>query len=572
VRPFVLSRVRVSSIALGLALLFALGGLFAVDRMLSQTGRSETEIEGAVSAAVIEEFLAVHVEVLESIRGLYLGAEHGVSERQFQALASTMNQYATSLHRLWVADSSGTIQHQMLWDSSGLPMAAGLDVDTLQYLGIGSAMANARRTGQLQVSAPGTLLTGGRGFIIIEPVYVNGQLAGFAGETISSAALLRTVQEHLPRARGQLLLLAGSDTVAASHESIPVGRSSQTAVAKLEVPGITGWRLVVTRPARDERVRVLIWSMGLAILGALFVVLLNERRQGIRLAERSSELERLSAELLRANRAKSEFLANVSHELRTPLNAIVGFVDLLRDGVYGELTPRQAGPVDRITSSANHLRQLVDQVLDIAKMAAGRFEMHVETIDLRPFVLELVSEVETLVNERGLNFSIAVSPSLPRVRTDPTHLRQILINLLGNAVKFTPSGGIAVRARLVNERDEPVRPASMALHPWPRQHNGAGPLWIALQVADSGIGIAPHDRERIFEEFEQVDPGSRGDSAFRGMGLGLAISRRLARLLGGDLTVESELGKGSTFTVWLPVDPTVSDTVASDAAARSAPV
>jgi signal transduction histidine kinase len=563
VRPFALSRLRLSSIALGLALLFALGGLFAVDQMLSQAARNETAIEAAVSAAVIEEFLAVHVEVLQSIRGLYLGAEHGVSERQFQALASTMNRYATSLHRLWAADSTGGITHQVQWDSSATPLTTGLDIATLQYLGIGTRMAEARRTGDLQISEPGTLASGGRGFIIIEPLYVGNQLVGFAGETITAASVLESVQEHLPQARGRLVLLAGSDTIAASVGPSMRGRASNTVTADIRVPGIAGWRLVVTRPARDERVRFVLWGVGLAMLGALFVVLMQERRQNERLAERSSELERLSTELLRANRAKSEFLANVSHELRTPLNAIVGFIDLLRDGVYGELAARQVGPVDRIASSANHLRQLVDQVLDIAKMAAGRFEIHVEMIDLRSFVLQLVSEVEALANESGLNFSIAISSSLPRVRTDPLHLRQILMNLLGNAVKFTPSGGVAVRARLVNERDEPVRPSSLALHPWPLPGDRGGALWIALQVADSGIGIAPDDRERICEEFEQVDAGSRGDSAGRGTGLGLAIARRLARLLGGDLTVESELGKGSTFTVWLPVEPAAVNVVES---------
>jgi signal transduction histidine kinase len=163
-----------------------------------------------------------------------------------------------------------------------------------------------------------------------------------------------------------------------------------------------------------------------ALLTAFF--LLDERRRGERVAERSAELERLYSEVARANTAKSEFLANISHELRTPLNAIVGFVELLKDGVYGELSPRQVPPVDRIAASATHLRRLVDQVLDIAKIAAGRLEVHPETLVLRPFVLNIASELESLVNERGLSFSIAVGASLPRVRTDPTHLRQILVN------------------------------------------------------------------------------------------------------------------------------------------------
>src|SRR3712207_2843168 len=123
-----------------------------------------------------------------------------------------------------------------------------------------------------------------------------------------------------------------------------------------------------------------------------------------------------------ASRIKSEFLANVSHELRTPLNAIVGFVEMLRDGVYGELGPRQAQPVERIAASATHLRHLVDQVLDIAKIAAGRLEVHPEPIVLRPFVLNIVSELESLISEKGLTLSITVGATLPRGRTDPTHL------------------------------------------------------------------------------------------------------------------------------------------------------
>lgn len=291
------------------------------------------------------------------------------------------------------------------------------------------------------------------------------------------------------------------------------------------------------------------WLVGLIILISFAFVLRHERRQARRLVERSKELERLSAELLRVNKMKSEFLANVSHELRTPLNAIVGFVDLLREGVYGELTPRQAGPVQRIEASANHLRHLVDQILDLAKMAAGRLEVHAEVMDLRPFVLDVASEIEPLVNGKKLQLSLAVGASLPKVKTDPVHLRQILVNLLSNAVKYTEHGGISIRAKLLARDDSSLPPrlrvASMSTATPSRP-------WIALQVADTGIGIAPVDHGRVFEEFEQVNAGPRGDSMKRGTGLGLPISRRLARLLGGDVTLESELRKGSTFTVWLP--------------------
>ncbi len=291
------------------------------------------------------------------------------------------------------------------------------------------------------------------------------------------------------------------------------------------------------------------WIVSLATVLGLALVLRHERRQARSLVERSKELERLSSELLRVNRMKSEFLANVSHELRTPLNAIVGFVDLLREGVYGELAPRQVKPVERIEASANHLRHLVDQVLDLAKMAAGRLEIHTETIDLRPFVLDVASEIESLVSEKGLSLSLVMGAALPRIRTDPTHLRQILVNLLGNAVKYTSEGGIVIRTRLVDSLPD-SGPASVAARsPYPSNP------WIGIQVIDTGIGIAPADQSRIFEEFEQVEAGPRGKSAERGTGLGLAISRRLAALIGGMVELESKLGKGSTFTLWVPVDP-----------------
>jgi signal transduction histidine kinase len=289
-------------------------------------------------------------------------------------------------------------------------------------------------------------------------------------------------------------------------------------------------------------------------VGAIVFVLVVRRlrMQARRLQERSRELEHLSTELIRVNKMKSEFLANVSHELRTPLNAIVGFVDLLREGVYGELTPKQAAPVERIEASASHLRHLVDQILDLAKMAAGRLEVHSEPIDLRPFILDVASEIEPLVAEKSLYLSLALSANLPRVRTDTTHLRQIILNLLGNSVKYTNSGTISVRAKIVPASD-PVVPANIK----PGQDTAASTTrpWVAIQVADTGIGIGKNDQVRVFEEFEQINAGSRGDSMNRGTGLGLPISRRLARLLGGDVTVESELGKGSTFTVWLPGEP-----------------
>jgi signal transduction histidine kinase len=318
----------------------------------------------------------------------------------------------------------------------------------------------------------------------------------------------------------------------------------------------------LSRSGGDRVLRTSLWCIAAVTLAVLTVAVLHERRLSRRMAERSIELERLSDELLRANRAKSEFLATVSHELRTPLNAIVGFVDLMRDGVYGELSPRQAAPVERIEASATHLRHLVDQILDLAKITAGRLEVYTEPVDLRPFMLDIAADIEPLINEKGLALTVGVGAALPRLRTDPTHLRQILVNLLGNAIKYTPRGGIDLRARMVAPRDVPAtlhRPTPVVARITDSPVAGAGSIpgeaaWLAIQVRDTGIGIAEPNRQRIFDEFEQIDAGPRTDAASRGTGLGLSISRRLARLLGGDITLESEIHQGSVFTVWLPVD------------------
>jgi len=308
-----------------------------------------------------------------------------------------------------------------------------------------------------------------------------------------------------------------------------------------------------TRAARTGdtiTVSLVIWGLAALVALALVIGRVQVRRHARSLAERTAMLEQLASELVRANRAKGEFLANASHELRTPLAAIVGFVEMLREGTYGELTPRQVGPVERVESSANHLRELVDDILDLSKLAVARMEVHAEPIALRAFVLDVASEMEPLVKAKGLTLSISVANALPRIRTDPVHLKQILVNLLGNAVKYTLAGSVAVRARLVDasgsQRERDTLPARL-----PASHG----VWVALAFLDTGVGIARDDHERIFDEFEQVDAGPRGDSMRRGTGLGLSISRRLANLLDGDVTVESEPGRGAVFTLWLPVKP-----------------
>ena len=361
-----------------------------------------------------------------------------------------------------------------------------------------------------------------------------------AGLVIEIEALRAFLAQMSPPTRMTLVVTAAGDTITQLiGRAAGSGKSGSGGLGVVRLPNGGTWSVTAAH-ALTTRTRLLVmWALGVG--GALFLAfgLLREQRRAEHVAARSVELERLYSDVKRANQAKSEFLANVSHELRTPLNAIVGFVELLRDGFYGDLSPRQVPPVDRIAASATHLRHLVDQVLDIAKIAAGRLEVHSETIVLRPFVLNVASELESLVSEKGLALSITVGASLPRVRTDPTHLRQILINLIGNAVKYTPSGSVSVRARLLGApeelgartptpragMDDPSAAALLARAP----RSG---IWVALQVIDTGVGIATNDLDRIFDEFEQVNAGPRGDSMQRGTGLGarhLTAARAPAR-------------------------------------------
>ena len=545
-----LGRLRPSSITLAVSLLFALGGIFAIDRALADSNRSRVRIQAVESAAHVEGFLAVHAQALQSVRGLYLDPDRVVTEDQFKSLLRSLVQYAPAFRRVWITDSLSRIRFQDLLGKEGSALPPGTRVDTVRKQPFQDVIQRARISKLTQISSIGKLGSGERGILLVQPLFVGDRFIGFAGGTLTSESILEFVERQEPRLYGQIIIIAASDTIRGTLSSVarrhlPVDSAS----ASIRIPGGGSWRLVAIQQVTDQSVRFLLWGVGLATLGTLLIGLLHERRQGLRLADRSAELERLSTELLRANRVKSEFLANVSHELRTPLNAIVGFVELLRDGVYGELNNRQAGPVERVASSANHLRQLVDQILDLAKMAAGRLDVQWEVIDLKAFMVDLTSEIEALLTERGLTLSISVSASLPRVRTDPMHLRQIILNLLGNALKFTPSGGIAVRAQLVDLANE-TGPAGVITSARTAPKNAT---WITLEVADTGVGIARSDQERIFEEFEQVNAGPRTDSMQRGTGLGLPISRRLARLLGGELTVVSDSGKGSTFTVWLPM-------------------
>ena len=252
------------------------------------------------------------------------------------------------------------------------------------------------------------------------------------------------------------------------------------------------------------------------------------REQTAELERKQQQLITANAELERASRRKSEFLANMSHELRTSLNAVSGFSELLLEETYGPLAPRQRQYVENILASGRYLLQLINDVLDLSKIEAGRMDVRVEEFSLRQAIESAVCVTQPLAQKKGLEVEVAIEPELDAIELDPGKLKQVLHNLVSNAVKFTDSGKVTISAA----------------------RSPSGSEWIEIVVADTGVGIGPQDRERIFREFEQVDgPHSRRHD---GTGLGLALTRRLIELQGGTIAVESELGRGSRFVVRLP--------------------
>jgi PAS domain S-box-containing protein len=262
--------------------------------------------------------------------------------------------------------------------------------------------------------------------------------------------------------------------------------------------------------------------------------LLNEQLEDrirdatLELERRNRQLEWQSAELEKASRLKSEFLAAMSHELRTPLNVIIGYSSLMRERIYGELSDAQDETLQKVYTTSQHLLALINDVLDLSKIEAGKMPLHVEEVDLRELVAELSETVMPMVRKKHLEYQTIIADSVPHIHTDRTKLKQILLNLLSNAIKFTSSGSVTVDTELMADRNS-----------------------IRIAVADTGIGIKPEYVDVIFEDFRQLDQSHTRE--YGGTGLGLSITKNLLALLGGHISVTSKFGEGSCFTVELPL-------------------
>jgi signal transduction histidine kinase len=237
-------------------------------------------------------------------------------------------------------------------------------------------------------------------------------------------------------------------------------------------------------------------------------------------------IQGINRQLEEASRHKSQFLANMSHELRTPLNAVLGYTELILDSVYGEMPEKARGVLDRIQRNGRHLLGLINEVLDLSKIEAGQVVLTLGEYSLKTVVESVYTAVEPLAKEKNLAFKAEVSPDLPTGRGDERRLTQVLLNLVGNAIKFTDHGEVAIKACKVNGAFE-------------------------IAVRDTGPGISKPDQAKLFQEFQQADNSTT--RAKGGTGLGLAISKRIIEMHGGKIWVESTVGDGSTFAFKIPI-------------------
>ena len=243
------------------------------------------------------------------------------------------------------------------------------------------------------------------------------------------------------------------------------------------------------------------------------------------------ELQEKNIELEQASMAKDRFLAGMSHELRTPLNAIIGFTGTMLMKLPGPLNAEQEQQMRIIQSSARHLLSLINDILDLAKIESGKLELHEEEIYVRDIVFEVRAALQTMADQKGLRIENIIPPDRVPVRADRRALHQIILNLVNNAIKYTEKGSVRIELSQRTAAD--------------------GTRCVDVNVIDTGIGIKPDDQEKLFRAFEQVDPSNT--RRYEGAGLGLYLSQKLAKMLGGDVHFTSEYGKGSMFTLTLPV-------------------
>jgi signal transduction histidine kinase len=330
-------------------------------------------------------------------------------------------------------------------------------------------------------------------------------------------------------------------SAAGAREGIELARIRRpdVAVCDLSLPDGDGASVLETMKGLDPKLEVIVVTGHATLESALsclrrgaydYVTKPFRMEDVVRLADRALDRRRMARQVVQLkelNRLKTDFIAGMSHELRTPMNAVIGFVSLLLDGAYGDLSDRSRQALLRVDVNARNLLQLINNILDVSKIGTGRMELYTELFTLDELVREVADGMDSIVRGKKLRLDLRVPEGL-RLFTDRLKTKQILVNLVGNALKFTREGGVEISAERVPDASA-----------------------VRISVKDTGVGIRPEDIPFLFQEFKQPDPAAVRE--FGGTGLGLAIVRKLTGLMGGSVSVESELGKGSLFTVTLPL-------------------
>lgn len=406
--------------------------------------------------------------------------------------------------------------------------------DTAAALAAGDLTA---RVGLLREDVPGEIAELGRQFDNMaaslagrtEELEELGEIARSLASTLDTDELLRRITDSAVRlvesdGCGIALLRNGGAYMEVVTTAGPAGPAVGTILHSSEDPTLDGGGYTASVPLKvgQEKMGLLVAVRREQRFGPADQALLSAFADNAGVALRNA---RLLEDAQAASRAKSDFIATMSHELRTPLNAVLGHLELLEMGIHGETTPAQQEAMGRIGAATRHLRGLIEEVLSFARIESGRTEVNLAPTDLCALTEEVAAVIEPLAQQKSLGFAVERCTDAPTIPTDPDKVRQIVINLAGNAVKFTDAGEVRIA---VQERDDQV----------------------VLTVSDTGPGIATQDQERLFQPFEQLQTGFT--RAHGGTGLGLYLSGRLAEILGGRIEVESELGRGSVFSLVLP--------------------
>jgi signal transduction histidine kinase len=344
-----------------------------------------------------------------------------------------------------------------------------------------------------------------------KPLQVPVERGNVVGRAASEAALV-----HLPD------VLADPEYTWGHAQKIGGYRASLGAPLLREgkVLGVLFVAKTVPQPFTNKQIELVKTFADQAVIAIENTRLIDELRQ------RTDDLSDKSRQLAEASQHKSQFLANMSHELRTPLNAILGYTELILDSIYGDMPEKARAVLDRVQRNGRHLLGLINDVLDLSKIEAGQLVLGLADYSLKNVVETVYTAVEQLAKEKKLAFTIDVAPNLPGGHGDERRLTQVLLNLTGNAIKFTDQGAVAIKASATNGSFE-------------------------VAVRDTGPGISAADQAKLFQEFQQADNSITRKKG--GTGLGLAISKRIIEMHGGRIWVESIPGQGSTFAFTLPV-------------------